>query len=117
VSGFAESASTRRIGCGPKQFTMSLLMRAGLPSRIAAMVAVRETRAAFLDGTEMRAWLESNEVTAFTEAGDWPTPETAALWKRFRKEVLSRTLQKRDALLGRHRPILESTRRKRATSS
>jgi hypothetical protein len=73
---------------------MSMLIRAGLSSRIAAMTAVRESGAAFFDGADMRAWLESNEITAFTDAGGWPTPETAELWKRFREEVLSGTLQK-----------------------
>lgn len=38
--------------------------------------------------------LESDEITAFTDAGDWPTPNTAALWARFRTEALSGGIQK-----------------------
>jgi len=37
----------------------------------------------------MRAWLESDKITAFTDAGDWPTPDTSALWVHFRTEALS----------------------------
>jgi hypothetical protein len=37
----------------------------------------------------MRTWLGSNQIAAFTDQGDWPTPETAALWSRFRSEALS----------------------------
>jgi hypothetical protein len=42
----------------------------------------------------MRAWLESNEIAALTDDDDWPTPETAALWLRFRSEALSGRTQK-----------------------
>jgi hypothetical protein len=42
----------------------------------------------------MRAWLESNEIAALTDAGDWPSPATAPLWKRFRDETLSGGTQK-----------------------
>lgn len=48
----------------------------------------------FTTSAEMRAWLESNEVAVFTDQGDWPTPETAELWKRFRAEALSGGIQK-----------------------
>lgn len=74
---------------GVPQFMMSMLIRGGLPSRQAAITAVREGEALFVDGAGMRDWLESNEIAVFSKAGDWPTPETAALWKRFRDEVLS----------------------------
>lgn len=37
----------------------------------------------------MRAWLETNEIAAFTDQGDWPTPDTAALWARFRRDALA----------------------------
>jgi hypothetical protein len=79
---------------GVPQVMMSMLIRAGLPSRRAAMIAVRTGNAFFIDGTEMRAWLESNEITALTDAGDWPTPETAALWARFRNDTLGGGVQR-----------------------
>jgi hypothetical protein len=79
---------------GVPQMMMSMLIRAGLPSRIAAMASVRTGNAAFIGGAEMRAWLETNEITAFTDAGNWPTPETAALWQRFRDDMLSGGIQR-----------------------
>ena len=79
---------------GVPQFMMSMLIRAGLPSRQAAITAIREGEALFVDGAGMKDWLESNKIAAFTDAGNWPTPETAALWKRFRDDVLSGGIQK-----------------------
>jgi hypothetical protein len=78
---------------GVPQFMMAMLIRAGLPSRRAAMTAVRDGAALFVTPAEMREWLGSNEITAFSDQGNWPTPETAALWQRFREEVLSRGIQ------------------------
>lgn len=58
------------------------------------MASINETKPMFVTPAEMRAWLESDEITAFTDLGDWPTPETAALWARFRTEALSGGIQK-----------------------
>ena len=66
-----------------------MLIRAGLPSRRAAMAAVNSAKPVFVTPAEMRAWLESEEIKAYTEAGDWPTPATAGLWAHFRTEALS----------------------------
>ena len=79
---------------GVPDFMMSMLVRAGLPSRRAAMAAVQTGGADFLDGAGMREWLESDAIVALTDAGNWPTPETAALWQRFRDETLSATIQR-----------------------
>jgi hypothetical protein len=79
---------------GVPRFMMSMLVRAGLPSRRAAMTAIKSTDPVFVTPAEMRAWLESDEIAAFTDAGDWPTPDTAALWARFRTEALSGGIQK-----------------------
>jgi hypothetical protein len=79
---------------GVPQFMMSMLIRAGLPSRRAAMAAIEDAKPVFVTPAEMRAWLESDEITAHTDAGDWPTPDTAALWARFRTEALSGGIQK-----------------------
>ena len=79
---------------GVPRFMMSMLIRAGLPSRRAAIAAIQSTNPVFVTPAEMRAWLESDEITAFTDAGDWPTPDTAALWARFRTEALSGGIQK-----------------------
>jgi hypothetical protein len=90
ISGGAAAA----LETGVPQFMMSMLIRAGLPSRRAAMAAIESTNPVFVAPAEMRAWLESDEITAFTDAGDWPTPDTAALWARFRTEALSGGIQK-----------------------
>lgn len=79
---------------GVPQFMMAMLIRAGLPSRRAAMAAIEDAKPIFITPAEMRAWLESDEITAYTDAGDWPTPDTAALWARFRTEALSGGIQK-----------------------
>lgn len=74
---------------GVPRFTMAMLIRAGLPSRRAAIAAVESTEPFFLTIAEMREWLESNEIATLTDQEDWPTPETSALWKRFRTEALA----------------------------
>ena len=78
---------------GVPQFMMAMLIRAGLPSRRAAITAVRDGSASFVTPAQMREWLGSNEITALTDQGDWPTVEMAALWKRFREEALSGGIQ------------------------
>jgi hypothetical protein len=79
---------------GVPQLMMAMLVRSGLSSRRAAVTAVREGDALFVDGAGMRTWLESSEIARLTKLGDWPSPETAALWKRYREEVLSGETQK-----------------------
>jgi hypothetical protein len=73
---------------------IAMLIRAGLRSRRAAMAAVEDAKPVLVTPAEMRAWLESDEITAYTDAGDWPTPDTAALWARFRTEARSGGIQK-----------------------
>ena len=74
---------------GVLQFMTAMLIRAGLPSRRAAMNAIREGSASFFTPADMRDWLSSNEIAALTDLGDWPTVEMAALWRRFRDNVVS----------------------------
>ncbi|ENT9841901.1 TPA: DEAD/DEAH box helicase [Pseudomonas aeruginosa] len=90
VAGGAAAA----VETGVPRFMMAMLIRAGLPSRRAAMVAIEDAEPVFVTPAEMRAWLESDEITAYTDAGDWPTPVTAALWARFRTEALNDGIQK-----------------------
>lgn len=89
TGGAAASVET-----GVPQFMMAMLIRAGLPSRRAAMAAIDDAKPVFVTPPEMRAWLESDEITVYTDASDWPTPDTAALWARFRTEALSGGIQK-----------------------
>lgn len=90
VTGGAAAA----LETGVPRFMMSMLIRAGLPSRRAAMAAIEDAKPVFVTPAEMRAWLDSDEITAHTDAGDWPTPDTAALWARFRTAALNGGIQK-----------------------
>ena len=101
ISGGAAAA----LETGVPQFMMSMLIRAGLPSRRAAMAAIESAKPVFVTPAEMRTWLESDAVTALTDTGDWPTSDTAALWARFRTEALSVGIQKWS--VQRHRRLLD----------
>ncbi|MEX8521132.1 MAG: hypothetical protein AB3X44_21730 [Leptothrix sp. (in: b-proteobacteria)] len=56
--------------------------------------AIRITGAVFVTVSGMREWLASDEIADLTNAGGFPTPETALLWQRFRDEMLSGVQQK-----------------------
>jgi hypothetical protein len=62
----------------------AILIQAGFASRLAAIKAVNDTNAQFESGGQLRAWLSSEEITALTDAGDWPTAETSEMWRTFR---------------------------------
>lgn len=87
-----EGSAAATIEAGVPQTMMAMLVRAGLPSRVAAMTAIRETQPAFVTRGEMNHWLGSNDVTALSEQPDWPTSDTGALWKQFRNEALSKLI-------------------------
>lgn len=93
-SEFVTGGAAATVETGVPRFMMAMLIRAGLPSRRAAIAAIEDAEPAFVTPAEMRAWLESDEITAKTDAGDWPTVETSALWARFRTEALSSGIQK-----------------------
>lgn len=78
---------------GVPHLMMSMLVRAGLPSRVAAMAAIIKSPHFFTTPAEMRAWLASDDVETLTAEGDWPTVETAALWQRFRLGMLAESAQ------------------------
>ena len=79
---------------GVPQFMMSMLIRAGLPSRRAAIIAIKSAKPVFVTTDDMRTWLESGDVADATASGDWPTLDTAAQWARFRAEALRDDIQK-----------------------
>ena len=54
------------------------------------MAAIEDAGTSFVTPAEMRARLESDEITAKTDVGDWPTPDTSALWARFRNRSSQR---------------------------
>ncbi len=79
---------------GLPRFAMAMLVRAGLPSRAAALAAVDDPKPAFVDNAGLVEWLMSSEVVALTDAGGWPTEETASIWAQFRRQILRGNAQK-----------------------
>jgi len=61
----------------------SILIQAGYSSRLGAIKAVIDTGATFRTGQELRQWLSSEAVAAWSAQPDWPTPETKAMWTEF----------------------------------
>ncbi|MDW7774371.1 MAG: DEAD/DEAH box helicase [Desulfobulbaceae bacterium] len=61
----------------------SILIQAGFNSRLAAIKAVRDTDATFKTGQELRQWLNSQAVAAWSIQPNWPTAETKAMWMVF----------------------------------
>ena len=72
-----DGTAAASLEAGVPKVTMSLLIRAGLLSRAAAIRAVNDLNPIYIDGREMAEWLRSNEVVALTDTGVWPTPATA----------------------------------------
>jgi hypothetical protein len=93
-SDFIEGAATACLETGLPQAMMAMLVRAGLPSRAAAQRVISETNPAFVTIMDMHLWLRSNEIAMLSDQPDWPTPETADIWKRFRNDALSSRTQK-----------------------
>jgi hypothetical protein len=62
----------------------ALLMQAGFTSRLAAIKVVQDGNGQFSSTIELGQWLFSEQVAALTDRGDWPTPETAEMWRAFR---------------------------------
>jgi hypothetical protein len=88
-SDVVEGSAAATIEAGVPQTMMAMLVRAGLPSRVAAMTAIRETQPAFVTRGEINQWLGSNEIAALSDQPDWPTANTAPVWNQFRSEALS----------------------------
>ncbi|MBY5376103.1 DEAD/DEAH box helicase [Rhizobium leguminosarum bv. viciae] len=84
-----EGSAAATIEAGVPQTMMAILVRAGLPSRIAATTAIRETQPTFVTRGEMNQWLGSNQIAALSDQPDWPTANTGTIWKQFRNEALS----------------------------
>jgi hypothetical protein len=93
-SEYIEGSAAACLEAGLPQSMMAMLVRAGLPSRIAARRIIEETKPAFTTRSEMSAWLSSNEIVMLSSEKNWPTPETAAIWARFRLDVLAAPVQR-----------------------
>ena len=88
-NGYASAA----LETGVPDFRMALLIRAGLPSRRAAISAIQKANLSFTTLEGLREWLTSEKCKSLTEKGIWPTSETAPLWKRFMEEIRGDRIQ------------------------
>ena len=68
---------------GTTNYCASLLIQNGLASRIAANKASADCDATFEDLRGLRRWLRSGVVNRRQTDPNWPTPETATLWRNF----------------------------------
>lgn len=68
----------------------SILIQAGFNSRLAAIKAVSDTAATFQTGQELRQWLNSQMLAAWSAQPDWPTAETKAMWTEFMQSFIPR---------------------------
>lgn len=68
----------------------AILIQAGFNSRLAAIKAVTDTAATFATGQELRQWLGSDAVAAWSALPDWPTAETRAMWTEFAQSFIPR---------------------------
>jgi hypothetical protein len=89
-----EGGAAACLETGLPSFAMAMLVRAGLPSRAGALAAINALNPVFIDSASLMDWLESNKVAVLTDSGEWPTPETAQIWKQFRSDMLRSGTQK-----------------------
>jgi superfamily II DNA/RNA helicase len=75
---------------GTMNRSASILIQAGFSSRLAAIKAVTDTGATFQTGQELRLWLNSEVVAAWSAQPDWPTMETKAMWIEFAQSFTPR---------------------------
>src|SRR5262249_10860250 len=80
---FETGLAVPAVETGTLNRSAAVLMQAGFMSRLAAIKAVTETNAAFEGYQGLRDWLSSQNVIARTQNDDWPTAETAEIWKAF----------------------------------
>lgn len=66
----------------------SILIQAGFNSRRTAIKAVTDTAATFTTDQELRQWLNSDIVAAWSALPEWPTAETKPIWLRFMQSFM-----------------------------
>jgi hypothetical protein len=62
----------------------ALLMQAGFSSRWAAIKAVHDCEGSFESARELDVWLKSERIEQLSRRHDWPSSETADMWRSFR---------------------------------
>ncbi|PNA34534.1 hypothetical protein, partial [Pseudomonas sp. MPR-AND1A] len=81
--------------------SVSILIQAGFNSRLAAIKVVTDTGATFTNAAELRAWLRTPGIAAWSVQPNWPSAETRAMWLEFIQEFApsgNRTWARRDYL-------------------
>lgn len=76
---------------GVPKFMMAMLIRAGLPSRVAAIKAVVDGEGNFIDGQGMSIWLRGRKVASLHKIETWPTKATRDIWISFYSEFFGDT--------------------------
>jgi hypothetical protein len=77
--GFATTA----VETGTLNRSATILIQAGFNSRLGAIKAVTDSGATFQTSKELRHWLSSEDLAAWSVRSDWPTPETRTMWIEF----------------------------------
>jgi superfamily II DNA/RNA helicase len=83
IGGFELRVAVPAVETGTLVREAAMLMQAGFYSRIAAIRAIEDTNADFDSMRGLAAWLHSEAVVELTGRTDWPTLESAQLWKAF----------------------------------
>lgn len=81
--GETELGCTAALEAGTTSREVAMLVQAGMPSRTAAQEALRAFPAKFESFGGLRAWLREPQLRKASERPDWPTSETAVVWKEF----------------------------------
>ena len=77
--GFAVAA----VETGTLNRPAAILIQAGFNSRLGAIKAVADSSATFQTAQELRDWLGSEDLAAWSVRPDWPTAETRTMWVAF----------------------------------
>ena len=83
MSDYDLSVAVAAVETGTLKVPAALLMKAGFSSRTGAIEAVNDDAATFTSLAEMRAWLLTDDIVAYSAIPDWPTAETHDLWLTF----------------------------------
>lgn len=81
--GYAVAA----VETGTVNHSAAILIQAGFNSRLAAIKAVTDTGTSFQTSAELRRWLNSEAVVAWSAQPNWPTPETKKMWAEFTESL------------------------------
>jgi len=83
LDGYEFGLAVPAVETGTLNRSASILIQAGFNSRLAAIKAVTDTGAIFTTARELRQWLNSQAVVAWSARHDWPTTETKSMWTEF----------------------------------